>query len=344
MLRSMTGRIEFRRWLGRVALAVSVSLGLACGPPPTEGVLPGGPPRAIAASPSPTHVQLVPGDLPPNQTGIRLGIVPTIGSEAVRERYAPMAQLFSTLLGIPVSLVVGDSYGDLVDRFVRGEADLAILPPLSFIAAQDRAPEIQPLVSKVAYGIPSYSAFLVVRADDPIQDIARLRGRRVGFVHQQSTSGFLFPYAAFLDAGLDPSRDFSEVRFLGSHPRAIAALVSGEVDVVCTSSGVQDSMAHALDQEQIDVPVRLRILAKAGRIPYDVLAASPSFPASGIARIRDVLMSLSTLSPMGRDIWRITDKITGWMPYEDARYDEVRRAQERVLAHMAQSKGAPDEE
>jgi phosphate/phosphite/phosphonate ABC transporter binding protein len=255
-----------------------------------------------------------------------------------------MADLFSDLLGIPVALVVGDSYGDLVDRFVQGEADLALLPPLSFLAAQDRQPAIQPLASKVAYGTPSYSAFFVVRADDPIQDLAHLKGRRLGFVHRQSTSGYLFPYAALLDVGLDPRTDFSEVVFLGSHPKAIAALVTGRVDVVCTSSGVQNSMEHALEQDLIAAPLRLRVLAKAGRIPYDVMAASPGFPASGVARIRDVLLSLNTLSPMGRDIWRITGKITGWMPYVDARYDDVRRTQERVLTHQEQVRGVGDGE
>ena len=342
MLRRMNVSTLFPGWTGFLWIVAMLVVGSGCGPAPTEGVLPGGPPGAVLAASSPLEVQLVAGDLPPQQTRLRLGIVPTIGSEAVRERYEPMADFFSSLLGVQVTLVVGDSYSDLVDRFVNGEADLAILPPLSFLAAQDRLPSLQPVVSKVAYGTPSYSAFLVVRADDPIQEISRLRGRRVGFVHRQSTSGFLFPYVALLDAGLDPRNDFSEVLFLGSHPEAVAALANGRVDVIGTSSGVQDSLAHALRQGRLKTAVRLRILHKAGRIPYDVMAASPDMPLSGLQRIREVLLSLNTLSPMGRDIWRITDKITGWMPYDDARYDLVRRTQQRVLSHQEQMNGVRD--
>jgi len=322
---------------------VSLFFGSGCfeqEPDETKGFLPGQVPKVHHAHAYPQVFDLKEEDLPRTERVLRVGVVPAIGSQAAADRYKPVAAYLSKVLNVEIEVAVGQSYSDLVDRFSRNEMDLVIVPALSYLEARERVPGIQPIVSKIALGTPSYSSFLVVRKTDDARDLADLKGRRMAFVHENSTSGFLFPYAALLEADIDPSTDFEELVFAGSHPRSLALVATGRVDVAATSSGIEES--SNLGKKWVREGEEwspLRILRKVGRIPYDVVCAHPSLPASTVEKIRKIFLELNTRSAEGLHIWHSTGNITGWLPFDDSRYDGVRKVREKVLRHRENHRG-----
>jgi phosphonate transport system substrate-binding protein len=172
----------------------------------------------------------------------------------------------------------------------------------------------------LSFGATTYSSFFVARSEARIATLDDLRRRRVAFVDERSGSGFLFPYAALMRHGIDPEKDL-EMVFTGSHDRSIDMLIKGKVDAAAVSSG---TLNNARRGEVIGVG-SLRILHKAGRIPYDALCTIGAIPESGARKIAAAFGRLNTRTPEGREALYRARGLTGWVRVEDRRYDEIRK-------------------
>ena len=237
-------------------------------------------------------------DLPEGRQGLTFGVAPFLGNEKAQLAYRPLARYLSRVLGVPVELVVGSSYQDLIDKVVGNAIDVAILPPASYVLAKQRAPKLQLLASQIAYGATSYSSYILVRADDSAQTLGDLADRRMAFVDKRSTSGYLFPYAAFLNAGVDPTTAFSGIVYAGEHLRTIRLLLKDQVDAAATASGMMN-VSRRDYKSGLDA-ASTRILVNAGRIPYDALCAGAQLPASGARKLAWAFIGVSTRTSLGR--------------------------------------------
>ena len=308
---------------------------LACYEAPEQGVLVSGP-LAGPTKPAELSLRITRADLPKAQTRISFGVAPFVGRARARQSFEPFAAHLSKVLGVQVDLVVGRSYQDLIDKVVADKLDVVILPPASYVLAKRRSPNLQLLASQIAYGATSYSSYILVRADDPARKLSDLAGRRIAFVDRHSTSGYLFPYAAFLNVGLDPNADFSEILYPGEHIQTIRHLLAGDVDAAATASGmlnVSRATSPSLDTGGT------RILFNAGRIPYDALCASGRLPSSGAKKIAWAFIGLSTRTAIGRRLFAQTNAMSGWIPAVDSLYDGVRDVLTRVQRHQAERGG-----
>ena len=309
-----------------------------CLEPPRSGAFEEGP-RTPARPPAPASLTITAAELPAEQ--LRLGLAPIVAPADMVAQHRNLAVWLEEALGVPVVLVVADSYLDLIDRLLAHTVDLAILPPATFALARDRSPAIRLLASQIAGGATSYSSYIIVRRDAPFEGLQDLRGKRVSLVDEASASGFILPWATFLDHGLDPRRDFASVRFAGNHASAIADVLAGRADAAATYSGMLDytrrtagATAEAAD---------LRILHKAGRIPYDALCAAPGLSAHLDAHITAAFMAMDTRSARGRHIYAGTSNhVSGWAPPSEQHYDGIRATMARVAAHRGQTDGVSD--
>jgi phosphonate transport system substrate-binding protein len=317
--------------LGPLAVATSLACVLltACEPASgrIEGIANRGAP--IVEQPDPATMRIAPADLPDGVTGLMLGVTPHLTDAVARLR--PTAALLSKRVGVPVALHQSRGYGGLIEDLLAGRVDVALVSPFSYVLARERAPALRLLASATLHGATSYSAFVMVRAGDPARSLEQLRGRRLAFVDQRSGSGYLFPYAALLDHGIDPESAFAEVVYAGSHDAAIRLLQDREVDAACIASG---TLEHSIgDDDRPGEPGELRILFKAGRIPFDVVAARPGLPAVVAERLGRAFHTIHTASPEGRRVLGTTDGMTGWIPGDDRRYDGIRSVLRRVREH-----------
>lgn len=161
--------------------------------------------------------------------------------------------------GRRVRVVVPIDYSASVQALVSGQADFAHLSALPYLLARrDGGAERLLAEERVdAAGRPrtDYDSILVVRTDSPLrsfEDLSREAPKlRLAFTSATSTSGYLFPYRRFIEAGLlprrgDPRRAFRSVVFAGSYTQALREVAQGRADVAAVSD-------YTLDGPRADV-------------------------------------------------------------------------------------------
>ncbi len=323
---------------GRLAWRVRLALwscvwALGCTAGEEQGVFPVEREEELRELPADPPPKLRKGDLRAGKDGLTFAATPYLGEDGTRRAFEPIAAAASEALGVPVRFLVSKSYAELIERTAAGEVDIVQLSPLSYVLARSRVPGLQLIASSLSFGTDAYSAFLVVRGDSEIHDLQdlhperRRRGwkPRLALVDERSGSGFLLPFAALLDHDIDPQRDL-DVVFTGSHEAAVEAVLAGDADMAGVSSGTLNSVRRG----EVIGPGNLRIVFKAGRLPYDALCVAPGLSEEVARRIRSAFAGLDTRNARGRAALRNARGLTGWVATEDDRYDVLRTTLERV--------------
>lgn len=279
--------------------------------------------RAIATSGPPPECPG--GSLTPRT--LRMGLGGFWGSKDSLDAYAPVAGFLSTRIGVPVELVPIEHYDDLVDKLSRGDVDVAKLPPLAYVKAHEKIPCLRLLRTMVVDGAVHYSGYVIVRRDSPVTDLRDLAGKRIAFVERSSASGYLFPLARLVSAGLSPGPDFNGALFLGSHEAVIRAVLDGTVDAGATFQGALKSAR----MKEIDTG-SLRVLGVTGRIPLDALVVRPGLESGLVGAVTSALDALNNTSEKGRKALGGLQYVNGWVPTSDAFYGAVREVLSEVRA------------
>jgi len=284
-------------------------------------------------------VELLPLDLPSDTKRLRFGVTPALGADVAHKSTAPLAAYLSDVLRIPVEIVVAETYDQLSIMLAENKVELALLPPLSYVKAKEQVSGLIPVVSKIGRG-SHYSSYILVRAEDTIQSLDDLKGKRVAFVDPTSSSGFLLPYDHLMRNGIDPEEDLLSMTFAGTHAVALRMLALGQVDAAASGSGIREILKSELKDVDGAGDTRFRIIANAGPIPYGAVCGRADFPEPGIRKIRRAFLQLSTMSPQGRAVWRASGDITGWMMPNDLVYAGLRRKLSRVRKWRSEPTGA----
>ena len=322
-------------WLGALLLA-------ACAQPPPEAPAPV-PVAAVAdtdAALEAAHDALAASHSGP----LRWLVTPYYAAQTVTDRYGPLADLLAQDLDWPVEFAIADDYQAALLEVVRGQADVALLSPYATVQALKIEPRLQVFASHIATGRTTYSGYLVTRADSPIRSVAALRGQPIGFVSRQSTSGWLYPAAALLDAGIDPLHDVN-ARFYGDHDRVLDAVLDGEVAAAATYSDVlMGPIARP------GIAGRLRVIARTGRIPYDAYVARADLSPAITAGLAASLGRMNTTTADGRARLASIPDLSGFFAVDASHYAGVQQVEQRVLdalggpATEAPATEAPPEE
>ncbi len=303
---------------GLPTLALLVLVASSCGqtarmpparPPSTPALAPGCIPGTVVA----TRFRL---GLP------RYGTPMTLGHEA-------LAAALSRRMGVPVDLVLLDRYDELAQGLGDGLLEAAVLPPLEYVKARDRAPCLTARLTLVFDGTVHYSSYLVVRKDSGLTGLRDLVGHSVAFVDQTSASGWLFPVARLAEMSIDPLRNLSDVLFLGNHRAVIQAVLAGRATAGATYPGAMESARR----DGLDVG-SLAILGIAGRIPHDAVVLRPDIDPAQARAFVDALASLNTSTAEGRSALAFSDGLSGFVPSSDGFYDQVREVV-RLMTHYA---------
>ena len=101
-------------------------------------------------------------------------------------------------------------YEDMVHYFADGRVDFGTISPVPYVSAQRLNPGVKLLLTELSWDptrtkrVDSYQGMIVtLRARDDINTVDDLRGKRMGFVSEESTSGFVFPSAYLQSIGID---------------------------------------------------------------------------------------------------------------------------------------------
>jgi ABC-type phosphate/phosphonate transport system substrate-binding protein len=134
----------------------------------------------------------------------------------------------------------------------------------------------------------AYRSAVVVRASDPVQDLADLRGRRAALNDLASNSGMNLLRAAIAPLAYG-APFFGAVAITGAHAASVEAVVAGEVDVAAIDC---ITWAHLL-RLRPSVTQGLRVLSWTRATPGLPLITSATTDAALLAALRQALTEVA---------------------------------------------------
>ncbi|MDF5757078.1 phosphate/phosphite/phosphonate ABC transporter substrate-binding protein [Spongiactinospora sp. TRM90649] len=201
--------------------------------------------------------------------------------------YGNIIKLIEKNTGKKVRFVRSTDYNAVIEGTVSGKIDIAEFGPLSYVLAKNNGAKVTPIASTVSQGRPpTYQSYAVVKADSPITGLAGLKGKKVCFVDPGSTSGYLFPAAALMSAGIDPKTGVSPV-MAGGHDNSVTSVTAG----TCDAGFAYDQMVDKLLVDKGKIKQGdVKVIWKSRPIPNSPIAIRDGLPEDVRRKLTDTFV------------------------------------------------------
>ena len=225
-----------------------------------------------------------------------MAVVPAENASGVTERYAPFVEYLSKELGTKVTLRVANDYAAVIEGQRNGSIQIAGYGPASYARAIVTGVAVEPFATTVNNdGTIGYYSVFYVKADSPYKTIDDLKGKNLGLVDPNSTSGNNVPRFALNKMKVNPETFFSKVTYAGSHENAVLALQQGTVDIAANWwNSDDDSNLTRMANKNLAKRDDFRIIYKSDLIPNSPYAYLASLPPDLKAAIAKAFMDAPT--------------------------------------------------
>ncbi|MBI1338918.1 phosphate/phosphite/phosphonate ABC transporter substrate-binding protein [bacterium] len=235
------------------------------------------------------------GDWRGSMREVRMTVRGAEDDPAMARRWEPFRDYLQEAIGLPVKFFEATDYNGTIQALASGQVDLGQMGGGSYANIDAQIGELAApiLVSRQAGGNVGYYSALLVRADSPYRSIDDLKGKTLGYVDFNSTSGYLYPRMKLREIGYDPDTFFGKTAFSGGHTQAVMALDRGQFDAVLinVSGGTPETGfttgAHftMADRGLMDLE-DFRIVWSVGEIPNSPLVVRTDRPQEFIDLVR----------------------------------------------------------
>jgi phosphonate transport system substrate-binding protein len=263
---------------------------------------------------------------------ITFAVIPAENASGVTERYAPFVGYLSKELGVKVNLRIANDYAAIIEGQRAGNIQIAYYGPASFARARLTGVKTDAFVIDVnSDGSKGYYSVLYVLAKSSYQKLEDLKGKNLGLVDPNSTSGNNMPRFKMNQMGITPETFFSKVVFTGSHENAVLALAQGTVDVAANFWMAEDdsNLTRMLNKNMVKsgdgTPMKkedFRIIVKSDLIINDPYAYLSDLPDDMKAAIKKAFLEAADKDKDAFD--KLSDgKNKPWQPITNEDYNKT---------------------
>lgn len=275
------------------------------------------------------------GQFAKDENTLVMGMVPD--QQSVENNFQPLVDYIAAVTGKEVEVVESTDYAALVEAAIAGRIDIGSFSGFTYVAATNGGAQLAPIGVQITKEgeEPGYESLAVVPTGSDITSIEDMAGRTVCFVDPGSTSGYLYPSAELLAAGIDPEKDITAV-FAGGHDASAQKTAQG---IECEAGFAEDAVIEKTGIEQgLFADGDLEVINRV-TVPGAPVVLSTLLPQS----VQDDLMSKLqniTLTDIEDQGIEITDAFRAYffelVPVEDSYYDSVRKVCEETGAAQCQ--------
>lgn len=259
--------------------------------------------------------------------------IPSIDSITLLESWQPLLKMLEKEAHLEIRVLSATDYEAVIEGLKNEEIDIAALGPVSYVITKDEDAQITAVAAKVQEkdDPTTYRSFGFTWAGSPIRSIEDFRGKKVCFVDNKSYSGFLYPSAKLIEAGIAP--EDIQPRFAGSHDASVLAVANRQCDAGFAFERMVER--QAIDQGKIH-PGQIVTVWKSEPIPDGPLVVSDHLPPELRQQLITTIREKANADyqraqgfcqgecPIGD-----TDAY-GYAPVEDELYDSVRQVCELI--------------
>jgi phosphonate transport system substrate-binding protein len=253
-----------------------------------------------------------------------IAAVPDENATGIEKRYEPFIQYLSKQLGVPVKLRIANDYAAVIEGQIAGNIHIAQYGPAAYARAYMNGAKIEPFGMQVNKdGTKGYYSVLWVKKDSPYQKLEDLKGKNLGLVDPNSTSGNNVPRFAMNKMGIKPEEFFANVVYTGSHENAIIALQQGQVDAVFNWwNDDNESMLRRMERKGMAKYDDFRMIFKSDQIVNSPVAMLSDLPDELKAQIKDAFFNVVKNDPEAFQV--LTDgEAQVWAPTSHADYEVI---------------------
>jgi len=261
-----------------------------------------------------------------------LAVVPAENASGVSDRFGPYVAYLSKQLDTRVTLRIANDYAAVIEGQRAGNIHIGYYGPASFARARVVGVATEAFVIDVNNdGSKGYYSVFYALAKSPYQKIEDLKGKNLGLVDPNSTSGYSMPMYALDKRGITPDTYFGKTLMTGSHENAVLALAQGTVDVAANWWNADDdsNLTRMLNKNMLKnadgSPMKredFRIVLKSDLIINSPYACLANLPADLKGAIQTAFLNASTADKAAFD--RLSDgKNKPWQTITTADYDET---------------------
>jgi len=259
--------------------------------------------------------------------------VPAENASGMMDRFGPFMDYLTKEIGVKVTLRIANDYAAVIEGQRAGNVQIAYYGPASFSRARIIGVKTDAFAIEVnSDGTKGYYSVFYVRADSPYKTIEDLKGKNIGLVDPNSTSGYNMPLFKLSKLGIpNAEKYFGKVVVTGSHENAVLALAQGTVDVcanwwnadddsnltrMITKGMVRDKAGKTLSKSDF------RIVVKSDLIINSPIAILESLPDDLKATIKAAFFNAPKKAPEA--FAKLSDgKDKPWEPITNADYEDT---------------------
>ncbi|MEV6056578.1 phosphate/phosphite/phosphonate ABC transporter substrate-binding protein [Streptomyces sp. NPDC052107] len=222
-----------------------------------------------------------------------MAAVPSENATALKASFAPVVKLLEKETGKKIVFQSATNYAAVIEGQRAGKIQIANYGPFSYVQAKTSGVKITPVAAGVETkgAKPGYQSYGIVKTGSPIKDLKGFAGKKVCFVDPNSTSGYLYPHAGLLEAGVDPNKAVTPV-MAGGHDASVLAVKSGQ----CDAGFAEDVMVDKLLIEKGQLKKGdITTVWKSPVIPGSPVAISDDLPADLKQKIANAFQSMANV-------------------------------------------------
>jgi len=209
---------------------------------------------------------------------LRFAVTDVVGLENLQREWGPFQKALEEKAGLSFAFFAVPSRTAAVEALNGKRVDLVLTGPAEYVVFRVRSNAV-PLVGLTRL---DYYASIVVRADQPYQVPADLKGKTVGFGAIGSTSRHLGPMQVLADQGLNP-RDDLQIRHLNTNV-LFEALKRGDLAAI----GINRTDFERLRDRTPDMV--FRVIARGRDLPMDLILAGPHVEEAKTKAVREAFL------------------------------------------------------
>jgi len=227
---------------------------------------------------------------------------------------------------------VANDYAAVIEGQRAGNIHIGYYGPASFSRARLTGVPTDAFVIDVnSDGSKGYYSVFYVLAKSPYQKIEDLKGKNLGLVDPNSTSGYNMPLYTLDKHGIGPDTFFAKTQVTGSHENAVLALAQGTVDVAANWWNADDdsNLTRMLNKGMLKNPDGSPMKKEDFRIilKSELIINSPTAMLSGLPEELKSAIRTTYLEAAAKDnaaFVRLSDgKNQPFQPIDNAAYDDT---------------------
>ncbi len=180
-------------------------------------------------------------------TDVRIGVLAKRGTAICLKRWGPTAEYLTEAVPGHRFSIVPLAFSEINPAVAKGEVDFILANPSIYVELEIRhgIRRIATMVNRVGDKETIQFGGVVFRRKDRegIHTLNDLRGKRFAAVDETSHGGWRMALGELKEVGIDPVKDFADLRFEGTHDAVVHAVLVGTADAGTVRTNALERLA-----------------------------------------------------------------------------------------------------